>query len=212
MSVALARLMHNLRVTFTAEISADCPSPDRARQALALRFLTEYLQSEGLERNYCVEIMKLGNSLRDLDNGKVPPLLKPYIVKHRAPDTTDIWLGRALVALVFEALTWSGPTPTKHRRKGLTREAAMLFISMRESHIAHLMTPKAQNAGTAAAHWHWQLKEGLAGSAIALEVFSKGAGEIDAVMKAGSDDIAVEQWADQVLKSGELISLSVNPA
>ena len=87
----------------------------------------------------------------------------------------------------------------------MTRKAAKSFILMRDEHVRPLMTKKAGNAGSAAANWHWQLKEDRAGSAIASDFFLDYSNQIESAIQRSLDANAVERWADRALKSSDLV-------
>jgi hypothetical protein len=141
----LTHLAKKLSSAFDAYIAT---GEERHRYMYALLAVANFLEGIQLIEIYAYKFAGLAAALNDLDYGIVRPVLRAAHVENRTPDSTEVWLGRALVAVSLEALLMAGHT----------RKSAAEYIEKAYRSLSKLATKKATRLGTAAWGWHYEFR------------------------------------------------------
>jgi hypothetical protein len=153
------QLAERLNRAFTA---APIVGDERHRYVNALLAIARFFDGMGPFDTYAEKFATLAAALNDLDSGIVRPVLKPRPVENRIPDPTEVWLGRAYVAIAIEALI----------NAGNKTDEAKHFIQAREySPLSVLATKKADNLWTAGQEWRYQFRQNRVKNDVAQKVF-----------------------------------------
>jgi hypothetical protein len=105
---ALKKLHRDLARAFEQEPGyARHAMNERERYAAALIVLGNYFSSLSV-KPIAARFFELGSAIADLNNGIVPPLLRPVRADNRRAAPSQLWRARAHVALGLEALLRSG--------------------------------------------------------------------------------------------------------
>ena len=141
------QLAERLNRAFTA---APIVGDERHRYVNALLAIAKFFDGMGLFDTYAQKFATLAAALNDLDSGIVREMLRPTHVENRIPDATEVWVGRAYVALAVEALI----------KAGNNAEEAQLFIQAKQySPLSALVTKKANNLWTAGLEWRYRFRQ-----------------------------------------------------
>jgi hypothetical protein len=162
------QLAERLNRAFTA---APIVGDERHRYVNALLAIAKFLDGMGLFDTYAEKFATLAAALNDLDSGIVREMLRPTHVENRISDPTEVWLGRAYVAIAIDALI---------KAEGLIKVGnrlaeAKLFIQAREyAPLSALATKKAKNLWTAGLGWRDRFRQNRIKNAVAQKVFKVG--------------------------------------
>lgn len=159
------------RAFTTAPIVGD----ERHRYVNALLAIAKFFDGLGLFDTYAEKFATLAAALNDLDNGIVREILKPAHIENRIPDPTEVWVGRAYVAIAIDALIKAGNNP----------EEAKLFIQAKEySPLSALATKKANSLSTAAWEWRSRFHQNRIKNDVAKKVFEAGSQHLKKVFSS----------------------------
>jgi hypothetical protein len=162
------QLAERLNRAFTA---APIVGDERHRYVNALLAIAKFFDGLGLFDTHAEKFITLAAALNDLDNGIVRPVLKPKPIENRIPDPTEVWVGRAYVAIAIEALIKSEALI----KAGNRLAEAKLFIQAREySPLSVLATKKAKNLWTAGREWRHRFRQNRIKNVVAKKVFDAG--------------------------------------
>jgi hypothetical protein len=162
------QLAERLNRAFTA---APIVGDERHRYVNALLAIAKFFDGLGLFDPYAEKFATLAAALNDLDNGIVREMLRPTHVENRIPDPTEVWVGRAYVAIAIEALIKAEALI----KVGNRLAEAKLFIQAREySPLSALAAKKANSLWTAGLEWRHRFRQNRIKNVVAKKVFDAG--------------------------------------
>jgi hypothetical protein len=152
-------LAERLSRAFTA---APIVGDERHRYVNALLGIAKFFDDLWPFDTYAEKFATLAAALNDLDSGIVREMLRPTHVENRISDPTEVWLGRACVAIAIEALIKAGNRLAE----------AKLFIQAREySPLSALASKKADSLWTAGLGWRDRFRRNRIKNDVAQKVF-----------------------------------------
>jgi hypothetical protein len=200
----VVQLLSDLTKAFNSvspQISSDEKSSyERARYVCVILSLSRFIESIGGCSEHADKLCELASALDDLDRGADPPLLSRRKVSNRAPDSSEVWRGRALVALGLDALIKLGTAP----------KAACRRIASEYPGIERLTTKKARGIGSSALDWRVRFKRNGVKNHQATIVFHAGR---ECLLMLDSDNSAqLNQIAAGWLSDAERMAHGLSPA
>ena len=193
-----ARLAEKLNAAFNAD---PITGVERHRYIYALLAVANFLEGIQPTEIYADKFATLAAALNDLDQGIVRPDLKARHVENRIPDSTEVWLGRALVAVSLEALVMAGHT----------RKSAAKYIEEADRSLSALATKKAKRLGSAAWGWHSEFRRDRIKNQSAKKVFEVGYTHLREYSVAKDRKLEFENLAQRSLSQAQRIAVGLTP-
>jgi len=201
-----ARLVEKLGKAFAVEAQG----AERHRYVIALLAVAEFLRDVRLPSGtfvdqlgrgvYADKFASLAAALNDLGDGIVRPVLLAEKVKNRIPDSTDVWLGRAFVAISLEALF----------KAGKKRAEAATYIEKKYPALNALTSKKAKCFQTAALSWYSVFTARRVKNTTAKKVFEVGRIHLES-FSAVKPETEFLDLASRSLLQANQISLRLSP-
>jgi hypothetical protein len=180
-----------------ARVAADT----RSQHALALLAIAGFLNRVGPDgdpTHFANQFAKLAQTLQDLNEGVLAPMLYPALPKRS--DQTLVWLARAHVALAVETL----------RRCGHSRKSAAKWAAKRHPGLERLITERgvhrSDDIETAIISWCESFSSHKIRNEAAARAYSVGLDKLKAWAPNCSSD-QMEDEADRLLQAGRGVAL-----
>ena len=141
-----------------------------------------------------------GDKGRRPDASTLVRLLAAFVPNNRIPDSTEVWIGRALVAASLDARLTAGQT----------RDKAASSIVKEYPSLKALTTAKAQSVKTAALNWYSEFNGERVKNTAAMKVFRAVRNHLQECGSLGQKE-EIMDVARHTLSSANRIALRLSP-